>query len=1444
MKKTKAFLALVLSIIMIVSVIPASTKVKASYMPMNLKFLEADLSDLTLEQMKAVSIEDQIIPKLKDLAGNPASLSGNVLAYTFNPGSNSRDYIVFNAGDKLNLLLYFNNEADFAYESQIELICGEKLDQLNMDNNRYVIHILAPDNVTKLSASLKLTDFLTYPIIEADSISFDKVTENLKDSSGSLINPEGVLKAYSLYDYGYRSFVPVKEGDTLDLIDDKNYSSGAGYNSGDDYYVNSFYNNFYTYSKMLLVYGESADEAIGTNDKFYEVSISCSKRNGTIFEARLLKNDEEKTSLPFALRWNDQYYTKVEGIGYQYRGGIRFYVDGIGDYNEEDSLLITLDKELGQSDGTPEFPTIVEGYYNTIDEVPENPTVLNDILKNGYEIKVYESKPVTFIYKSGDKYLLEPYYITINDASILVNFNSFYKEGLEGRIDAYYSINSDYVGNVNVETITLYAGDKVDEEYYISFYASKNGYNTSGVQHIKKAVIGLYDSLEAASEAEDIKEALFSYASSNGGYKGNFENGIDFTIFTTDGQTYKYTVKVQEGSNPRSSYYTGVDFNGAYSTDGNYLSSYQLSSGMDSYVNYGYQTILLADRNASGAAVSIEVGSKIKPTFYKQYSDTNVYAGQNGASGEKQQSGVSEITYDPSNYIPYTAVAYNGVTKNYFVTYVSPEEGPKLFVNGSNDPYNVVVDGDTNALVREVIFDRNNTYHDIVFANIGNEDIKDMYIKLEDAQNVKLDDYWNLGDTVTLSAFDTLKSYQVSYFDEEGNEVSSKDVENGAEYDDTKSYSNVLANLGKIRLVPENIDNSGSISGTLVIGFSGNGDKNQEIKIKLVGMLGEPKIITESIIPGVKYVPYSSLIQNNCSYVADELTYTVISGELPEGITLKKNGEIYGVPTKYYPLYDYVDGGYYFDETDGKLYDSNKVLVTEDDGCYIEKVYDEETDSTSYKVFDKDGNYVRNAVRTYRTNDEGVRTYYGIRFRSNTYSFRVSMEYKYTSRLDRTTKTYTDSKYFYLYMNDNTEENIEAINNSEYGYKVLDYLDAELNLSGNGETLRSEGVYADFIACYLDGVKLEKDTDYTTEEGSTKITISDKTLSDAGLGEHTIAAEFRTEGKEDGQMKASAQKFEIKKLAPTPTPDPTSTPEPTNNSSSSSNSESGSGSSSNTGSTGTDYTSAVTPTPTVKPTADPTPTPKVTETKDDEGNVTKVTETTAADKSKVVETKVEKKNGNTRTTTEYIDATGKTTKVEEVKSYKNKYGTKVNTQKTEKADGTVSYKEVRNRKNGETVTKTLKTDSNGNTTITTELVKKNGKKVTKSYSSNGNGTVELKKCKSDAATVKVPATLNIDGKKYPVTSIAKKAFAGNTVLTEVVIGSKVKSISAKAFYGCTSLETIKVNAKLLETVGSKAFGNISSEPKFIIKASEDVFEQEKATIKKSKVVKAAKWERK
>jgi hypothetical protein len=239
------------------------------------------------------------------------------------------------------------------------------------------------------------------------------------------------------------------------------------------------------------------------------------------------------------------------------------------------------------------------------------------------------------------------------------------------------------------------------------------------------------------------------------------------------------------------------------------------------------------------------------------------------SSAVKQESGISTVSFSSGTALRYSAKAENGTNlKNYMVTFVTQQTGAKLFVNGTNDTSRY----EDGMPVREVILDDTyDNHHDIFIANIGDTQLEGLSVTLEGAQNIALDEYWTVDDegTTTLAAFTTTTT--------------------------TKAHGE-LANVTKIRLVPATDENgnvqSGKISGTLVISSTNGGT----VKIKLTGEARMPQITTTTIVDGVKYVPYSSVIQTNNMYADDAITFEVTSGTLPDGIVLKPNGELYGVP--------------------------------------------------------------------------------------------------------------------------------------------------------------------------------------------------------------------------------------------------------------------------------------------------------------------------------------------------------------------------------------------------------------------------------------------------------------------------------------------------------------------------------------------------------------------
>ncbi|MCM1218166.1 MAG: BspA family leucine-rich repeat surface protein [Lachnospiraceae bacterium] len=115
---------------------------------------------------------------------------------------------------------------------------------------------------------------------------------------------------------------------------------------------------------------------------------------------------------------------------------------------------------------------------------------------------------------------------------------------------------------------------------------------------------------------------------------------------------------------------------------------------------------------------------------------------------------------------------------------------------------------------------------------------------------------------------------------------------------------------------------------------------------------------------------------------------------------------------------------------------------------------------------------------------------------------------------------------------DNTDSNVDAATDS--GYEITQPV-PDVNasvLSGAGtQLLISEGEYAEFQdAVYLDGRRLQSGTEYTSGAGSTRITIRNQTLVNAGAGSHTLSLEFRAQ---DGSLRRAAQNLVISEAGDT-----------------------------------------------------------------------------------------------------------------------------------------------------------------------------------------------------------------------------------------------------------------------------------------------------------------------
>ena len=131
----------------------------------------------------------------------------------------------------------------------------------------------------------------------------------------------------------------------------------------------------------------------------------------------------------------------------------------------------------------------------------------------------------------------------------------------------------------------------------------------------------------------------------------------------------------------------------------------------------------------------------------------------------------------------------------------------------------------------------------------------------------------------------------------------------------------------------------------------------------------------------------------------------------------------------------------------------------------------------------------------------------------------------------------SSGKDFVLEILDNTNMNVYMASDEDYTIQtaigveqtaleydfVLDLLELD-----NDQLFVSNGVYGDFIDLWINGERMLEGEDYTSESGSTRITIKSQTLKKLPQKETiTLAAEFRVGGDLKNDLKRTAQNFKI-----------------------------------------------------------------------------------------------------------------------------------------------------------------------------------------------------------------------------------------------------------------------------------------------------------------------------
>ncbi|MBS6395815.1 MAG: carboxypeptidase regulatory-like domain-containing protein [Clostridiales bacterium] len=380
--------------------------------------------------------------------------------------------------------------------------------------------------------------------------------------------------------------------------------------------------------------------------------------------------------------------------------------------------------------------------------------------------------------------------------------------------------------------------------------------------------VGKYNSIAEATAAGavNIKDSVMGDISSAAGYAADYSGGVWFTVFAGEDGNAKQSVYSFCAKTVRSTWVDSpdsdstMDFYGLKDADGNWIPSYVISDADDSYAEKNYVTILVGE--------NVDLSQKYAPVFSKA-SKATVYT-EGSRTPEESGKTLHSFVGGP---VQYSVSAEDGInSKNYWVQIRKAESADgQLYISSLKDEdAETRVENGVTYSIREVMLDAYHDYrHDICLANIGSTELPALSAELS-SNVVELDPYWTLNGKQALAGMQTVERPDWSS-DKEGE----------------------LPNLAKLRLrAKDGVADGTEISGTLTIK---SGDKVLMV-LTLTGMVGDPCITTTEIPDAVKYVPYGTMIQNSNKYSWIQVSYELVEGVLPEGMEIRPNGELYGVP--------------------------------------------------------------------------------------------------------------------------------------------------------------------------------------------------------------------------------------------------------------------------------------------------------------------------------------------------------------------------------------------------------------------------------------------------------------------------------------------------------------------------------------------------------------------
>lgn len=524
---------------------------------------------------------------------------------------------------------------------------------------------------------------------------------------------------------------------------------------------------------------------------------------------------------------------------------------------------------------------VVEGHYETAEEAAAA-LASKDVTAS---VLCTDMTQTMAGYQIDYTYYDNPYELTMiaYDASgTIIGYMSFdwniYGEENYVYLQLYDKTESD---NTQLDSVYVYEGRSSNRTFYIDESYALNGSYTMVMSYEKNAggqysditnvYAGQYASIAEAEAAgaANIKDRVVGTVDSVEGYTADYSQGIWFSVFAgadsdANQASYTFCVKTRNYTTSDDPYLQSGSYIYFYNTliakTGERIPCYVVSDTDDSYAEKNFITILVAE--------DVDLSKEYAPTFDLS-KNAKAYAA--GSSSEEVSGESFHCFAEP---VQYTVSAENGTNyKNYWVQIkkVDADSQYPLYISSLEDPdAETVKENGVIYSTREIMLDSYHNYvHDICLVNMGTKALPKLSVELT-SDVVELDEYWTLSGNQDLQGMSTVET--PSY---------SSDLEGE------------LPNLAKLRLrAKDGVENGTDISGKLTI----KSDGKILMVLTLTGVVGDPCIITDELPDAVKYVPYGTMIQNSSKYSWIQASYELVSGTLPEGMQIKTNGELYGVP--------------------------------------------------------------------------------------------------------------------------------------------------------------------------------------------------------------------------------------------------------------------------------------------------------------------------------------------------------------------------------------------------------------------------------------------------------------------------------------------------------------------------------------------------------------------